>query len=69
MQRRQLDVLIPMTFALLVVVCALWWTEALTFVAVVGAILVGMYWAVFRRGMVEAEGGGRQRDRKRYRKP
>lgn len=67
MKRRQLDVLIPMVYGGLIVICALWWTDALTFVCVVGAILTGIYWVIYRRGLMEGEPGGRQRDRQRDR--
>jgi hypothetical protein len=36
-------------------------------VAVIGAILLGIYYAVFRSRMVTAEGGGRRRNRIRNR--
>jgi len=65
MDRRQLDALLPMLFGLLVVICALWIHSALIPVAVIGGILIGMYYAVFRAKMVSAEGGGRRRNRLR----
>ncbi len=65
MDRRQLDTLVPMVYGLLVVVCALWIHAALLPVVVVGAILVGIYYAVFRSRMVRDEGVGRQRNRRR----
>jgi hypothetical protein len=67
MDRRQLDTALPMVFGLLVVICALWVHGALIPVAVIGGILLGMYYAVFRNRMVVAEGGGRRRNRIRNR--
>jgi hypothetical protein len=67
MDRRQLDTLIPMLYGLAVVVCALWVDQALVAVAVIGAILVGIYYGVFRARMVRGEGGGRKRNRVRNR--
>lgn len=67
MDRKQLDTLLPMVFGLLVVICALWVEEALIPVTVIGAILLGIYYAVFRSRMVTAEGGGRRRNRIRNR--
>jgi hypothetical protein len=67
MDRRQLDTALPMVFGLLVVICALWVHAALIPVAVIGGILLGMYYAVFRSRMVLAEGGGRRRNRIRNR--
>jgi hypothetical protein len=67
MDRKQLDTLLPMLYGLAVVVCALWLHGALVPVAVIGAILLGIYYAVFRSRMVTAEGGGRRRNRIRNR--
>lgn len=67
MDRKQLDTAFPMVFGLLVVICALWVQSALIPVAVIGGILLGMYYAVFRSRMVAAEGGGRRRNRIRNR--
>jgi hypothetical protein len=63
MDRKQFDTFIPMVYGLLVVICALWIHAALVPVAVIGAILVGIYYAVFRTKMVRSEGIGRDRDR------
>jgi hypothetical protein len=65
MDRRQIDTLLPMVYGLLVVVCALFVHSALVPVAVIGAILLGIWYAVFRSRMVRAEGGGRRRNRLR----
>jgi hypothetical protein len=46
-----------------VVVCALWLHAALSPLTVIGAILLGIYYAVFRSRMAAAEGGGRRRNR------
>ena len=67
MDRKQLDTLLPMVYGLAVVICALWIKPALLPVAVIGAILLGIYYAVFRSRMVQAEGGGRRRNRIRNR--
>ena len=67
MDRRQLDTLLPMVYGLVVVVCVLWVEDALIPVAVIGAILLGIYYAVFRGRMVAGEGGGRRRNRLRNR--
>jgi hypothetical protein len=67
MDRRQLDTLLPMVYGLAVVVCALWLHDALVAVAVIGAILLGIYYAVFRGRMVAADGSGRRRNRIRNR--
>jgi hypothetical protein len=67
MDRRQLDTALPMVFGLLVVICALWVQGALIPVAVIGGILLGMYYAVFRSRMVAVDGGGRRRNRIRNR--
>ena len=66
MDRKQLDTLLPMLYGLAVVVCALWVHGALIPVAVIGAILLGIYYAVFRARMVGAD-GGRRRSRLRNR--
>jgi hypothetical protein len=60
MDRKQLDTLLPMVYGLAVVVCALWLHGGLVPVAVIGAILLGIYYAVFRGRMVTAEGGRRR---------
>jgi hypothetical protein len=67
MDRSQLDTALPMVFGLLVVICALWVQGALIPVAVIGVILLGMYYAVFSSRMVASEGGGRRRNRIRNR--
>jgi hypothetical protein len=67
MNRKQLDTLLPMLYGLAVVICALWLDDALIPVAVIGAILLGIYYAVFRSRMVGAEGSGRRRSRLRNR--
>jgi hypothetical protein len=67
MDRKQFDTLLPMVYGLAVVVCALWVHAALLPVTVVGAILLGIYYGVFRSRMVAAEGGGRRRNRLRNR--
>jgi hypothetical protein len=67
MDRRQLDTALPMLFGLAVVICALWVQGALIPVSVIGAILLGLYYAVLRGRMLTAEGGGRRRNRIRNR--
>jgi hypothetical protein len=66
MDRRQLDTLLPMVYGLAVVVCALWIQGGLIPVAVIGAILLGIYYAVFRGRLAPGE-GGRRRNRIRNR--
>ena len=66
MDRKQLDTFLPMVYGLAVVVCALWVHGALIAVAVIGAILLGIYYAVFRGRMAGPE-GGRRRNRLRNR--
>jgi len=63
MSRQQLNVAIPMLYAIIVVAVALTYSRALTVVAVVGAMLVGLYFAAFARG----GDGGRNRLRNRNR--
>jgi mannose/fructose/N-acetylgalactosamine-specific phosphotransferase system component IID len=63
MDRRQLDTLLPMLYGLAVVVCVFWVKDALLPVAVIGAFVLGIYYAVFRGRMARAEGGGRPRRR------
>lgn len=48
MDRKQLDVVIPVVYGLLVAVCAMWVKGALVPVAMVGGVAVGLYYAVFR---------------------
>lgn len=67
MDRRQLDMLLPMLFGLAVLIAALFLDDAVFPVAVVGGILLGIYYAVFRSKLVRAEGGRRQRNRDRDR--
>jgi hypothetical protein len=63
--RKQLDTLLPMLFGLAVVVAALFVEDALVPVAVIGGILLGIYYAVFRSKMIRGDGVDRQRDRNR----
>jgi len=65
MNRQQLSIAVPMLYGILVVAAALFFTSALTGVAVIGGMLVGLYFAVFYRG--GAGGSGRQRNRLRNR--
>jgi hypothetical protein len=67
MDRKQLDTLLPMVYGLAVVICALWVHDALIAVAVIGAILLGIYYAVFRGRVVGGPEGGRRRNRLRNR--
>lgn len=64
MTRKQLDIAVPMLYPILIVVAVLYFPGALIGVAVIGAMLVGLYYAVFARGGVE---GGRDRQRNRDR--
>jgi hypothetical protein len=63
MSRRQLDTLLPMVYGLAVVVCALWVHAALVAVTVIGAILLGIYYGVFRGRVGADDGAGRRRNR------
>lgn len=54
-----------MAYGLAVVVCALWIHPALAPVAIVGALLLGIYYAVFRSRMIRDSGEGRARHRQR----
>ncbi len=62
--RRQLDVAVPMLYAIAVVATVLLFDVALVPVAVVGAMLVGLYFTVRARGNMT---GGRNRNRNRNR--
>lgn len=64
MNRRQLDVAVPLLYAIVVVATVLLFDSAIVPVAVVGAMLVGLYYAVRARG---SAGGGRNRNRNRNR--
>ena len=46
MNREQLNVAVPMVYGILVVAAALFFRDALVGVAVIGAMLVGLYYAV-----------------------
>lgn len=63
MSRQQLNIAIPMLYGIIVVAIALTYSRALTVVAVVGAMLVGLYFTAFARGSA----GGRDRQRNRDR--
>ena len=65
MDRKQLDTLLPMLYGLAVVVCALWLQGGLVAVAVIGAILLGIYYGVFRGRMLGGDADGRRRNRLR----
>ncbi len=62
--RKQLNTAVPMLYGIAIVVTVLLFKGALVGVAVVGAMLVGLYYAVWGRGGVE---GGRERNRERNR--
>jgi hypothetical protein len=63
MDRRTLDVGLPMLYALVMVVCSLWAKGAVSPVAIIGAILLGGYYAIARPKLVEQGGEGRERNR------
>jgi hypothetical protein len=63
MDRKQVDTFIPMAYGLVVVICALWIHAALLPVVIIGAFLLGIYYAVFRSKMIRASGSGRERNR------
>ncbi len=64
MNRQQLKVAVPMVYGILVVACALFFPRALLFVAVIGAMLVGLYYTVSARSGGAAGGRDRQRNRR-----
>ncbi len=64
MNRQQLDIAVPMLYALLIVVTVFFFEGAIAPVAVIGAMLMGLYYSVRARGNV---GGGRGRNRSRGR--
>jgi len=64
MNRKQLDVAVPMLYAIAVVVTVLYFDNAIVPVTVVGAMLIGLYYSVRARG---ASTGGRDRNRRRNR--
>jgi len=66
MNRRQLDIPVPMLYAILIVVTVFFFDQALVPVAVIGAMLVGLYYTVRSRGNV-GRGRDRQRNRNRNR--
>ena len=49
MDQRTLDVAVPVTYAALVAASAMWFSSALVPVAVVGGVLVGLYWSALRQ--------------------
>lgn len=59
MNRSQLDVAVPMLYAIALVATVLLFDRALVPVAVIGAMLVGFYYTVRARGNVD---GGRNRN-------
>lgn len=63
MNRQQLKVAVPMVYGM-VVACALFFPRALLFVAVIGAMLVGLYYTVSARSGGAAGGRDRQRNRR-----
>lgn len=64
MTRKQLNTAVPMLYAIAIVCAVLFVKGALVGVAVIGAMLVGLYFAVWGRG---GDGRGRNRDRQRDR--
>lgn len=62
MTGKQLDALLPMLYGLIVVVSVFTFGHVAA-VAVIGAVALSIYYAVFRRQVVVNEGGGRDRDR------
>ncbi|ARU51192.1 hypothetical protein JOE63_000053 [Cellulosimicrobium cellulans] len=49
MDRRTLDLAVPMVYGALLACSALWFKDALVPIAVVGAMLTGLYWAALRQ--------------------
>lgn len=64
MNRKQLDIAVPMLYAILIVATVFFFEDAIVPVAVIGAMLMGLYYSIRARGNV---GGGRQRNRNRDR--
>ncbi len=67
MNRQQLNMAVPMVYGILVVAAALFFSPALVAVAVIGAMLVGLYYAVGARTGGAPTGRDRQRNRNRSR--
>jgi hypothetical protein len=65
--RRQLNTALPMLYAILVVGAVLFFDKAVVAVAVVGAMLLGLYYAVWGRGAGPGRDRNRGRDRARRR--
>ncbi len=65
MDRKMWDTALPMLFALLIVICSLWIKDAVVPVAIVGGILLGIYYAAVRPSMIRNSGEGRERHRDR----
>ena len=49
MDRRTLDLAVPMVYGALLACSALWFKDALVPIAVVGGMLTGLYWAALRQ--------------------
>ena len=65
MDRKTLDVGLPMLYALVMVVCSIWAKSAVSPVAIIGAILLGAYYAILHPKLVDKDGDGRERNRHR----
>ncbi len=57
MDRHQLDVALPIAYAIALAICSLWIRAAITPVAIVGALLLGLYYAVLRKKRIEPREG------------
>lgn len=55
MNHHLLDRVLPLVYAAVIVVCALWIKAALTPVAIVGALALGLYYSVVRTQIVRNE--------------
>lgn len=67
MDRATMDKAVPFTYALLIIASALFFSDALVAIAVIGALLLGAYYAFIRQRLPAGEGTrDRQRNRQRY---
>lgn len=65
MDAKTLDRAIPILYVIVIVICSLWIKSALPPVAVIGALLLGLYYVALRPKMLHDTGEGRERNRHR----
>ncbi len=63
MDRHQLDVALPIGYAIALAICSLWIHAAITPVAIIGALLLGLYYAVLRKKRIEPQDKGPRLDK------